>query len=204
MMIQSAKKALKWLKAFLRDACWEAYGLVIKKPVLKARPQFIVFICKGNVCRSPFAERYARTFAKDRSIIFLSAGLKVSRPNPPPETALSAAKRCGVDMEDHRSQPLTPEMMQKADAVIVMEISQLRQLKRHYPARSEIIYPLALFESRGAFPGKGFEKYNIKDPYGGSVEEFTRCYHRISRCFDHLMRNAQTNFTEVHLSRKVS
>ncbi len=179
---------LKKIKSRLRDAYWNLYGSRFPKPDLVNRPRTLLFLCKGNICRSPFAERFARQQAGDGSLLFLSAGIDVSTPNPPPLPAVSAAQQFDVEMTDHRSQPLTMEMMQKTDAIFVMEIPQLNQLKRQFPFAADKIYPLALFEDRETAPAGGYEKYNIQDPYGKSASEFLRCYRRISRCVNYFLQ----------------
>lgn len=184
----ASKLFLKRLKTRLRDAYWDAYGSRFRKPVLVNRPRAFLFLCQGNICRSPFAERFARRSVGGNGLSFISAGIDVSAPNPPPAAAVSAAQQFAVQMTDHRSQPLTNAMMQGADAILVMEIWQLNQLKKQFPQQADKIHPLALFEDGDMAPAGGYEKYNIRDPYGRPVKEFIRCYRRIGRCVNGLLQ----------------
>ena len=119
----------------------------------------------------------------------MSAGMHVSTANPAPEAALSASERFGVQMRDHRSKPLTHDMVQDADAIIVMEISQLKSLRKTFPSHKEKIYPLSLFASRSQDYAWGYRRFNIQDPYGKSEKDFINCYRQISRCLDGLVTN---------------
>ena len=51
------------VKRPVRDAWWRVRGMSIAEASLPAEPRSLLFICKGNICRSPFAERYAARVA---------------------------------------------------------------------------------------------------------------------------------------------
>jgi len=62
-------------------------------------PGSILFVCKGNICRSPFAEAIARSLYRngaDPAFRFASAGIDVERSLSPPQEAILAAKRVVV------------------------------------------------------------------------------------------------------------
>jgi protein-tyrosine phosphatase len=182
------KTFLKKIKARLRDAYWDIYGRRLRSLSPMKKPKVFLFICKGNICRSPFAEKFARHLTVGGDSSFQSAGIDVTAPNPPPPAAVKASEEFGIQMKDHKSRPLTNEMMQEADEVLVMEILQLNQLKRQFPMEADKIYPLAFFENGETAPAGGYEKYNIQDPYGSPVSEFIRCYRRIGRCVTGLLQ----------------
>src|SRR5262249_44708334 len=65
------------------------------------RAQTILFVCKGNRCRSPFAEAYARgVLGSERRV--LSAGYDPKQGRPCPKHAVAAAREVGVDLTAHR------------------------------------------------------------------------------------------------------
>jgi len=80
----------------------------------------VLFVCAGNLCRSPFAEGLARRLATERGldIEFESAGEIAYEGNSCPQDALDAAKRHGVDLAAHRARRLTPERRAAADEVV--------------------------------------------------------------------------------------
>jgi protein-tyrosine phosphatase len=97
------------IKRGLIELYWMVRGASIYIPALTSQAWSVLFVCRGNICRSPFAERVARKLfhelARDREqpIAFQSAGLHVTVPKAPPETAIVVAHRFGVSLEsiDH-------------------------------------------------------------------------------------------------------
>lgn len=83
----------------------------------------LLFVCSGNTCRSPLAERVARRGARERGLDDLevrSAGTFAGRGAPASSGAVLAARRRGLDLSGHRSTPLAPELVEWADLVVVM------------------------------------------------------------------------------------
>src|SRR5262245_48316195 len=86
----------------------------------------VLFVCYGNVCRSPYA---AAVFARaldaqpDVSVRVASAGF-IGPGRNPPDNAVAAAERRGLDVSSHRSQLITPEIIRDASVVVVMAAEQ--------------------------------------------------------------------------------
>jgi protein-tyrosine-phosphatase len=80
----------------------------------------ILFVCAGNLCRSPFAEGLARRLASERGLDleFESAGEIAYEGSSCPRDALDAARWHGVDLSAHRARRLTPERQAAADEVV--------------------------------------------------------------------------------------
>lgn len=178
---------LRKIKLHGRDLFWGIFGHFLVNPPFPKKPQSFLFICKGNVCRSPFAEYLARKMVKNglwKAAEFSSAGLKVSIRNPPPSAAISAARQFGVSLKDHFSTQLTTEMMEKNDIVLVMEGCQFKELRRLYPQFKNKVFLTPLY-ARNEEKGSGYyDRYNIQDPYGGRTEDFVACFRRINRCIE--------------------
>lgn len=88
-------------------------------------PLRIVTVCSGNICRSPLAEvladRVAMTFAIDVEV--RSGGTLGLVDRPSPRQVIAVAREIGIDLTGHRSKPLTREMVDWADHVLVMELA---------------------------------------------------------------------------------
>jgi len=80
----------------------------------------VLFVCAGNLCRSPFAEGLARRLAAERGLDleFDSAGEIAYEGSPCTPDALAAARLHGVDLSAHRARRLTPERRAAADEVV--------------------------------------------------------------------------------------
>jgi protein-tyrosine-phosphatase len=77
----------------------------------------VLFVCAGNICRSPFAEGLARRLAAERGldVEFASAGEIALDGDRCPPDAVAVAKEYGVDLSSHRARRLTTD---EADKVV--------------------------------------------------------------------------------------
>lgn len=144
---------------------------------LSDRPS-VLFLCLGNICRSPMAERYLRTRLDAEGIDpsgVRSAGLLDRPGRPSPDPAVRTAAEFGVDLSDHRSRALTAEDLDRSDLVFVMDARNYRGLGRSFDGAREKAHFL------GAFADGGFE---IGDPYGGDEAGFRATYDRLSTAVD--------------------
>ena len=174
------KSALRHIKHCMIDAYWDVRGPRLSLPSVPIHAKSILFVCKGNICRSPFAEHLASN--RWPHAMIGSAGLHVSNPMPAPAHAIQAAKQYGLDLEKHRSQSISEAMIEKYDMIVAMEAWQLIEVKSRFRGHRHKIHLLASFGGNGSGQERGYAAYNIADPYGGSFAEFDRCFERISHC----------------------
>jgi protein-tyrosine-phosphatase len=146
-------------------------------------PVSVVFVCHGNICRSPFASalfvRLAAGLLPARvataSYGFVSPGRKA------PSIALAAAAKRGLDLSRHRSRLVTPKAVREAGLVVVMDAAQARALRR--VGTSNV--PVVVLGDLDPLP---IETRTIVDPWGASEEVFEASYDRIERCVRELIR----------------
>ncbi len=125
----------------------------------------ILFICTGNVCRSPMAERLLRHMLHDRpDVRVLSAGLGAFDGQPASPPAVEVLREIGIDLSDFTSQMVRPELLREADFILTMTRQQLDTIQMLYPFAAEKTFLLREFED--AEPG---ESRDIQDPIGGST-----------------------------------
>jgi len=179
-----------WIKSDLRDFYWEFYGNLIRNPRCLGHPKSFLFVCRGNICRSPFAEHVARKVATAQGIFF-SAGLEVSQPSSPPQEAVQAAESFGIRLKGHRSRRISREMIESFDMIIAMETRQFRALKKSFPKCQNKVFLLPLFDNKGCAREDGFFRYNIQDPYGQSLNDFYTCFQRIKSCIEGLFEEME-------------
>jgi protein-tyrosine phosphatase len=88
----------------------------------------ILFVCLGNICRSPLAEGIARSLSNEH--IFDSAGTGHWHIGEAPcQKSQLIAKRKGIDISSLRARQITKEDLGKWDKVIAMDSKNLRDLK---------------------------------------------------------------------------
>jgi protein-tyrosine-phosphatase/predicted ATP-grasp superfamily ATP-dependent carboligase len=130
----------------------------------------VVFVCRGNICRSPFAEALLRARLGDAPVVTHSAGIMPQPGRPTPADGLEAAAPHGIDLSAHRSAWLTRQMAESASLLIVFdEITRSAVLDR-YP---NLKVPMILL-------GDLAELGDLTDPVDGGPAEFRGVYDQIA------------------------
>src|SRR5438477_5744272 len=144
----------------------------------------VLFVCTGNVCRSPMAEGIFRHAVQGRGHFrVVSAGLGAMEGQPPSAYAVQAVKELGIDISSQRSRMLTPELVQQADYVFGMTHSHIDTVMLLYPMAAEKTFLLREFDETLDI----FEK-DISDPIGGSYEVYLNCRDQIEQGLPSLLR----------------
>lgn len=131
----------------------------------------ILFVCMGNICRSPTAEGVFRQLARQRapelSIEIDSAGTHDYHVGEPPDRrAVSAALRRSIDLSDLRARRVHEQDFERFDLILAMDEENLRELRqratpRHHE-RIRLMMEYAPQAGRTAVP----------DPYYGGPQGF--------------------------------
>ena len=145
-----------------------------ERVLVPANPCRVLFLCKGNICRSVFAELVAHRLAGGRSgWEFRSAGLEAGTGTVSPDGAVRVGKEFGVDLESHRSRSVDPEDFSASDVVFVMEPRQ----------RSDVLELAGLTRPTvvllGAFCRQGEHRPVIRDPFGQEEAAYRRAFEQI-------------------------
>ena len=168
------------LRRALRDVRWRIKGRSIANPRLPGAVQSVLFVCLGNICRSPFAgliaaQRFAQAGVPD--VRSASAGIRTMQSGRSPQDACTVAASYGLSLDAHRPTMLTRELIDAYDLIVVMESQQLDQLREAYPDATDRIVLLSLFDAGAT----GYERYNIADPFQRPLADYETCYRRIDR-----------------------
>ena len=79
----------------------------------------ILLVCTGNICRSPMAEViFNHRIGTDAGWEATSAGTFAGTGSPASENAEKAVAELDLDLSEHRSKPLTPELVNRADLIV--------------------------------------------------------------------------------------
>ena len=147
---------------------------------MNAGPGRIVFVCAGNICRSPVAEHALRRAlaADDRQHVRIASfGLVAQDGDRPCAETLRAAAAMGLDLRGHQARRFSVERVEPGDVFHVMEHWQ------HDAMRSALTAcDVRLLGS--LVPAASAE---IADPENGSDDIFDECIGRIVQCVDELV-----------------
>lgn len=135
-------------------------------------PSRVLFVCHGNICRSPYAEKVLEREARGR-LGAVSAGL-MGPDRPAPEAALRVAAERGVDLEEHRSRLVSDDLLRSAALVVVMDPYQARALRDRHGFRQSLVL--------GDLDPEPVRRRPIRDPIFRPPEFFREVYGRIDRC----------------------
>lgn len=169
------------IKRPLREVWWTVKGTPVVNPAMPGNVQSILFVCLGNICRSPFAARLAAVrLARvgESSVRVASAGLRTFPDARSPREACEASARYGLPLEDHRPLSLTRELVDDHDLIVVMDADQFARVRALYPGAEGKVVLLSLFDP---LVTAGYARLNIADPYSQPREVFVACYERIDR-----------------------
>jgi glycine hydroxymethyltransferase len=143
-----------------------------------------LFICTGNICRSPMAEALFRHATPGRTDYrAISAGLGAIDGQAPSAHSVRAMKEIGVDISRQRSRMLTAEMVKQADYILGMTHSHVDTVTLLYPQAAEKTFLLREFDDTL----DPYEK-DISDPIGGSYEVYLNCRDQIEQGIASLLR----------------
>ena len=140
----------------------------------------VLFICTGNVCRSPMAEALFRKMSSgwDDLHVF-SAGLSAPQGAPASRDAVDVLAEQGVDLSKFRSQPLTEDLLVKASHIFVMTREHERLVDMFYP---EYMHKVRLLR----FDEKGTP--DVPDPIGQGRAVYAECKLSIERALPSVLR----------------
>ena len=125
----------------------------------------VLFVCTGNICRSPTAEGVLRRLAEMNklNVHVESRGTHDYHVGEPPdERAQHHAKRRGYDLSGQRARHISKRDFEEFDLVVAMDRGHLRILQRLCPPQHARKLRLFLQEN------------DVPDPYYGGPEGFER------------------------------
>lgn len=145
-------------------------------------PARVVFLCTGNICRSPLAEVLAADMFRETGVVFASAGLSAVPGLPASVSSVEYAAAHGLSLVGHQSQPVTRELLAGTDWVIGMTRSHAAIFRSRFGGvHAGAIGILGAPGFDLACEAQSPQVEDVKDPYGMSRENYFFCGDQIRR-----------------------
>ena len=149
----------------------------------------VIFICSGNICRSPMAEMLLRERIEKRSLDLETSsagtlGIEDHAANP---DAVTAAAEVALDLQDHRSRGISHELLEDAFAIVLMGPEHESALLSRHPGFEDSLVRLWEYCPAGRDAGE------IEDPLGRGLAEFRRIRDVIREALDHWLSSIETS-----------
>lgn len=142
----------------------------------------ILFVCLGNICRSPLAEgilrhRLAEAGLADRFHVDSAGTADWHTGRPPDPRSQKVAEAHGISLADQRARPVAPDDFERFDWIVAMDRSNAADLEA---MRSGVGGEARVILLRDVDPDAGDGE--VPDPYYGGPEGFDDVFRMVDRC----------------------
>ena len=156
----------------------------------------VLFVCLGNICRSPTAHGVFRQKVAGHGLSDVvtvdSAGTSNYHPNSPPDARSQAhAANRGYDLSDLRARQIQASDFESFDLVLVMDWDNLAQVKRECPPEHQ--HKVRRFTEFCL----QFDSAVVPDPYFGGAEGFEQVLDLVENASEGLLRHLKSQFTRI-------
>lgn len=153
-------------------------GVLDERTVRRLTHVHFLLVCSGNTCRSPMAAGMLRSLLAcrlgctvqelpDRGYHVDSAGIAAAGGMPPSPPGVEVMQGRGIDITGHRSQPLTLELVHRADYILTMTAGQRQTVAALLPAADDRVLTIA--------------EVDIDDPVGENAGVYAQCAEQIEK-----------------------
>ena len=154
------------------------------KVKLKSGTRSFLFVCLGNIMRSPMAEAMLKQALTEKGlqdqVRVASAGLHATPGKAAHPWAIAALQEIGLPLTSHRAQLLTLDLAGQADVIFAVDFQNKVELLALFP---EAQHKVAMLSANASAPIRYRE---IPDPYFGDLEATRRCYAALQTCVRNL------------------
>ena len=154
---------------------------------MSGRIKYILFVCTGNICRSPFAEGLLKKLIQKKGlddIVIDSAGLLALPGNSASSLAQKVAAEYDVDLSGHIAKSVKKDIIDGSDLILVMENSHAKYLLDTFPEAEDKVFLIRRFARFGS------KDRGIADPYGLNYEAYRFSFLDIQDCVSGLAEYA--------------
>jgi protein-tyrosine phosphatase len=146
----------------------------------------ILFVCTGNVCRSPLGEGYLKHLLSrngQNGVEVSSAGIAALVGAPPFECAMEVAQKHGFDISEHVARQITGPLIEEIDRIFCMESWQANIVREMDPKRAKRVMLL------GSYHPDNSPQFQIPDPVDFTVPETLITFDLIKPSIENFYQN---------------
>jgi glycine hydroxymethyltransferase len=160
----------------------------------------VLFVCTGNICRSPIAEGLFRALVGNRKDIEVaSAGVHAVRGQPPSEHAIAVCTEAGVNIRALRSQPLTTDLVERATHIFAMTGAHVETIQMLFPMAADKTFLLREFEEAGSTCWR-----DVPDPIGLGRDVYNDCAETIKNALPSVLAFVEESEVTTPAARRGS
>ena len=130
----------------------------------------ILFVCTGNTCRSPLAERLLKAKIKEhgcKGLRVASAGTGAIEGEPASGGSRRIARKIGISLAGFRSKPVTTSRVKRADLILTMTRAHKQDVEMRWPDAAGKTHAISDYTGSG--------RGSIVDPIGGPDVVYEAC-----------------------------
>ena len=145
----------------------------------------VVFVCLGNICRSPLAEgiclEHLDRMGLRAEFEVDSAGTSRWHAGEPPDPgSIEVARRHGIDIAHQRARALEQEDVDQFDFLVAMDRSNAQKIEQFGTLELQRLILIRSFDP-------GSDTFDVPDPYGGGTDGFQEVWDILDRAMPHLI-----------------
>jgi protein-tyrosine-phosphatase len=156
----------------------------------QAKRNLIICVCTANVCRSPMAERLLKHALRAEkpplsNLKVISAGTSAFLGDGPSTHSVQVLKKVGLDLLNHRSQPLSQDLLDHAFLILCMTSTHKLIIESQLAEGP----PPHVFMFR-----EWLDAGDIEDPYGQSLEAYEGCRDSLVEAIPSIIQFSKTHY----------
>ena len=137
----------------------------------------VLFVCLGNICRSPACEGIARNMFHDKAYFDSAATSNYNTGSPPDSRSIRVCKQHGIDISKHRGKQISISDWNEFDLIVALDSSIYQTLSYKQPKNSKA--KLVLFDEKNG---------GVEDPWYGDDSGFDDMYSQIVKVMPDFLR----------------